>query len=71
MRIAPGLAIPEDLLGIASVQVHQAMGCEDSGKADQERDQANVGPTETHETTRALRPFGQNAASPGWTVMKI
>jgi hypothetical protein len=38
MRLARGLAIPENLLGISSVQVHQAVGCEDSGKADQESD---------------------------------
>jgi hypothetical protein len=54
MRLAPGLAIPEDLLRVTSVQVHQALGCEDSGKADQECDQANVGPAEAHGTTRAI-----------------
>jgi hypothetical protein len=38
MRLAHGLAIPENPLGISSVQIHQAMGREDGGKADQESD---------------------------------
>jgi len=70
MRLAPGLAIPEDLLRIASVQVHHALGCEDSGKADQECDQANVSPAETHGTTRAIEAVWSKCHQRGWAVMK-
>ena len=38
MRLAHGLAIPEYLLRISSIQVHQALCHENGGEADQECD---------------------------------
>ena len=38
MRLAHGLAIPEYLLCISSVQIHKAVGRENGGEADQECD---------------------------------
>lgn len=58
MTLAHGLAIPENLLGVASIQIYQAMGCEDSGKADQECKQADVYPRETHRKT-PVKPIWQ------------
>jgi hypothetical protein len=54
MRLAHGLAVPEDLLGIPSIQVHEAMSREDGGKANQKRDQTDVNPRETHQTPSNL-----------------
>ena len=51
MTLARGLALPEYLLRISSVQVHEALGPKNGSKADQECDQANIDPGEAHEVT--------------------
>ncbi len=48
MTLAHRLTIAENLLGILSVQIHYALAREDSREADQERNQADVYPGETH-----------------------
>jgi hypothetical protein len=64
VRLAHGLAIPENLLGISSVQADQALGREHGGKACQEGNQAYVYPAETHEAI-SLRTTGQIAINGG------
>ena len=67
VRLAHGLAISENLLGISSVQVDPAFGREHGGKADQECNEAYVYPAQTHAAI-SLRIVGQIAINAGWLL---
>lgn len=51
MAPAGGLAVLSNFLGVSAVQVHQAVGHKDGGETDQEREQADVYPRESHGVT--------------------
>ena len=49
MGFAGGLPIPEDFLGVPSIQIYKAVSHKDGRKTDQERNQTHINPSQAHQ----------------------